>query len=170
MVPLDGIKLLNEPTQTLRNTFLPGRERWARNKNITNRGRRRWHVLGLFSSGWMTGQVPIYRIEYGVLIVPLWPVAGYPRHAQFFQYSRNILVLELYRAVGSSDSRHQSGAMPRFGIWLASKFRSEHDEVVGYDCIEFVILPRRAALFFFFHRRRSRRLPVWIATRVQRSN
>ena len=99
----------------------------------------------------MLRKIAIYRVENGVLVVPLGLVTRNPRHAQFVQNSRNILVLELDRAVCSANLRHESLTVPGFNVVLRGKFGREHGEVVGNDRIEFVILPMRPNLRFVSH-------------------
>jgi hypothetical protein len=94
----------------------------------------------------MLRKITIYRVENGVLVVPFGLVARNPRHSQFVQNSRNILVLELDRAVRPANLRHESLTVPGFNVVLLGKFGREHGEVVGDDRIEFVILPALAGL------------------------
>ena len=68
-----------------------------------------------------------------------------------FQNSRNILVLELNRAVRPANLGHESLTMPEFNVLLPGKIGCEHGEVVGDDCIEFVILPMPPNLRFVSH-------------------
>jgi hypothetical protein len=85
------------------------------------------------------------------LIVPLGLVAWNPWYTQFIQYSRNVLVLELDRAMRPTNLGHEDGAMPGFDVWSPGEIGSEHGEVVGDDHIAFVSLPMRPDLRFVSH-------------------
>jgi hypothetical protein len=69
----------------------------------------------------------------------------------FVKNSRNILVLELDRAVRPANLSHESLTMPGFNVLLPGKIGCEHGEVVGDDFIEFIFLPMRPDFRFVSH-------------------
>lgn len=83
----------------------------------------------------MSREVPVYGIEDRVLIVPLRLVARYPRHAEFVQDRRNVLVLELDGPMSPSDAAHERGAVMGFDVRAVVQLGIEHVEVVGHDRI-----------------------------------
>ena len=152
MVPFHRIKFLDEPSKrsgigsSVSTVEVGGATKISAGKGGS--GRQTWSRL---KNGWVLGEVTVYRIEDGVLIVPLGLVAGNPGHAQFIQHSRNVLVLELDGAVRPANLGHEGRTMPGFDIWSPGEIGCEHGEVVGDDRIEFVILPMRPNLRFVSH-------------------
>ncbi len=81
--------------------------------------------------------------ENGFLIIPHRLVARNPRLAQFFEDSRDILMLEFDRALGPANLLLERRIVAPFHIGSLGKLRLQHGEVVGDDGVQFVIAPVR---------------------------
>src|SRR6266436_6325320 len=89
----------------------------------------------------MQRNISIKRRNNCFLIVSRGNVPGDPWKPKFKEHRRNILVLELNRALGSIDVTLKKTIMFSFAISLAGGLVVEHREMVGEDKIKLSIGP-----------------------------
>ena len=94
VVPLHGIKFLDKPPQTFGNRLAGTCKKGGGTKISVGTGGGSGRAWDRLKNGRVLGEITVYRIEDGVLIISFGLVAGNPGHAQFIQDRRNILVLE----------------------------------------------------------------------------
>lgn len=162
-IPLDGIELPHEALEPGRPLSYLG-ERWRTDEDRLFIGRARDRRSGrLFEDTAMGRQVTVDRTEDGALIVPLRLVPLNPRQTEFFENRGDVLVLELDRAVGPADPRHEDGTVMGLDVAPACQLLRQHGEIVGDDLIQLVVRPRLPDFLIIRHAapgRECARLPV----------
>jgi len=141
MVPLYGIKFPNQSAEAVRDRLVTGRAFRRIDKHA-----REWGCYGCkrwdgFENSRVPAQIPVECVQEGLLVIAVGFVARYPGKAEFIEDGRNVFVFELNGTAGPASLGHEGFAVPGFDVWAASEVVRQHLEIVGNDCLEFVILP-----------------------------